>query len=414
MNCNNTCKQGCDFNVKTVGLCDVSRLNINGNDNTNLNWTQISVPEILTIPEVKPDIEAIDQVYANICLETIKLIETPFAYKQYVLYSFYTSANGLTTTLPALITSLGTAVTSLIDPLNTTLITTLETLSTALNAFSGVPGVSQLITAINAAVTSIEDLVTSITTALSDVTTAATNLLAAIATVPFSPSAICSAIQALKDALTALTTLVDSIIGVVTGILTTLENALALIPAIGALLTPVIAAIQTLIETTLPPLIDAVTAIITNITNALLPVDCTNATVFVLIANAEGTCLSGRKLIIEGVLKQKIVYTAEVATQSVHSAHFDIPFISYIIPYAKFEGVNYVENVQVYDPETNGPITINGYQQSGTGDITVDLNEDFNVDKCIEDIFVYALDTRRIFKNVTVFLKATPKISCDL
>lgn len=413
MNCDNACKQGCNFNVKTVGLCDVSRFNIDGNDNTNLNWTQISVPEILTIPEVKPDIEAIDQVYANICLENTKLIETPFAYRKYVLYSFYTSANELTTTLPTLISNLGTAADDLIDPLNNTLITTLETLSTSLKAFNTVPGVSQLIFAINTAVTSIEDLVNSITIALSDVTNTATNLIAAILAEPFSPTAICSAISELKAALTALTTLVDSVIGIVDDILTTLTSALGLIPAISALLTPVTNTVQGLIDNILPPLVDAVTTIITDIADALLSVDCARATIFVLIANEEGTCLSGRKLIIEGVLKQKVVYTAEVETQSVHSAHFDIPFISYIIPYAKFEGVTYVENVRVYDPVTDRPITINGYQQSGTGDITVDLNEDFNIDKCIEDIYVYALDARRIFNNITVFLTATPKIKCD-
>ena len=85
---NNNAKCGCDFNIKTVGNCDVSKLNLNGTDRTNLNWTEISVPEILCIPELKPDIEGIDQVYANIVLDNVKLIETPFAYRRYVLYSY--------------------------------------------------------------------------------------------------------------------------------------------------------------------------------------------------------------------------------------------------------------------------------------------------------------------------------------
>ena len=132
-----------------------------------------------------------------------------------------------------------------------------------------------------------------------------------------------------------------------------------------------------------------------------------------LIGNAEGTCLSGRKLIIEGTLKQKIVYTAEVDTQSVHSAHYEVPFMAFIIPYAKFEGLTYQKNIEVYDPVTNGPIFINGYVYDPSVGIAVDLCEEFNIEKCIEDVYVYALDPRRIFKNVTVFLKAKPGSSCN-
>lgn len=43
----------------------------------------------------------------------------------------------------------------------------------------------------------------------------------------------------------------------------------------------------------------------------------------------------------------------------------------------------------------------------------LDLCEEFNIEKCIEDIYVYALDKRRIFKNITVFLKAKPGASCN-
>lgn len=91
------------------------------------------------------------------------------------------------------------------------------------------------------------------------------------------------------------------------------------------------------------------------------------------VENAEGTRLTGRKLIVEGIVNQKIVYTAEVDDQSVHSAHFEIPFSAFIIMPAN-------------TPE----------------------NSEFKIDKCVEDVFVKALDNRTIFKNVTLFLRAIP------
>lgn len=409
MNFNNTVKCGCDFNIKTVGVCDVSRLNINGSNRANLNWSEISIPEILCIPLVKPDIEAIDQVYANIVLDNIKLIETPFAYREYVLFSFYTSVNGLTTTLTPLITALTGSVTALITPtLDTTLIAAFNTLETTLSALTAVPGVPALITLVDGFESDITNLISDLTTATTAVTTAADNLLAAIATTPLSPESICAAIQALIDALNALTTLVNSIIPLLTNMSTSLDAAAT---AIGnAAVTTAVGLVTTALDTAIAGLpVAGVTTAITNILDVLAPIDCTNSTVFVLINNEEGTCLSGRKLIVEGILKQKIVYTAEVETQSVHSAHYEIPFISYIIPYAKFENAEYQQDISVYDPETNGSILVNGFIKTGTGDIVVDLDEEFSVDTCIEDIYVYALDKRRVFKNVTLFLKATPK-----
>jgi hypothetical protein len=90
------------------------------------------------------------------------------------------------------------------------------------------------------------------------------------------------------------------------------------------------------------------------------------------IENQEGTFLTGRKLIIEGLLKQKIIYTAAVPEQSIHSSHFDVPFSAFII----------------LPPDT--PLT-----------------QKFKVEICIEDIFVCRVTPRQVFKNVTVFIKAT-------
>ena len=414
MACNNkTC--GCNFNIKTVGNCNASRLNMDGSKVDNLNWTEISVPEILCVPQLKPDIEEIDQVYANIILDNVKLIETPFAYKKYVLFSFYNSVNGLNTSLPGLITTLTGAVTAIITPLETTLVTAFNVLETALGALTAIPGVPALIITVNGLETAVLDLVNSIDVAVNAVSTAADNLIAALTTVPFSAQAICEAIPALTDILDALATLINSIVGVLTGMLDTLNDAAASIgnPLVTAAVNVFVGVLNTLINATIPPLVTTVVTAINSILAVLAPVDCENAYAFTLIGNAEGTCLSGRKLIIEGTLKQKIVYTAEVDTQSVHSAHYEVPFMAFIIPYAKFEGLTYQKNIEVYDPVTNGPISINGYVYNPDEGITVDLCEEFTIEKCIEDVYVYALDPRRIFKNVTVFLKAKPGASCN-
>lgn len=93
--------------------------------------------------------------------------------------------------------------------------------------------------------------------------------------------------------------------------------------------------------------------------------------------NAEGTQLTGKKLIVEGVLKQKIVYTANVPQQTVHSAHFDVPFSAFIV--------------------------IDG---------TTDLDAILCVNTCVEDVFVTALNPREVFKNVTLLLTSYPLPTC--
>lgn len=90
------------------------------------------------------------------------------------------------------------------------------------------------------------------------------------------------------------------------------------------------------------------------------------------IGNNECTNLTGRKLVIEGLLTQKVIYTAEVEEQSVHSAHFSIPFSTFIIV------------------EPNTP-----------------LSQRFKVTPYIEDIYVCRLSERSVFKNTTIFIKAS-------
>lgn len=85
----------------------------------------------------------------------------------------------------------------------------------------------------------------------------------------------------------------------------------------------------------------------------------------------EGQILTGYKLLIEGELVQKIEYVADEPTQSVHAAHFRIPFSTFIIlPY------DFTEGSQV------------------------------SVVPYIEDIYVQQLDNRNLFKNVLLFLNA--------
>lgn len=90
------------------------------------------------------------------------------------------------------------------------------------------------------------------------------------------------------------------------------------------------------------------------------------------IPNSECTNLTGRKLIVEGLLKQKIIYTAAVEEQSVHSAHFAVPFSTFII----------------IEKDTA-------------------LSQKFRILPFIEDVYACRLSERSVFKNTTIFLKAS-------
>lgn len=85
----------------------------------------------------------------------------------------------------------------------------------------------------------------------------------------------------------------------------------------------------------------------------------------------EGQILTGRKIIIEGMIHQKIEYVADEPTQSVHGAHFNVPFSTFIVLPEDFEDGTVV--------------TIIPY---------------------IEDIHAQQIGKRKIFKNVTFLLQA--------
>lgn len=86
-----------------------------------------------------------------------------------------------------------------------------------------------------------------------------------------------------------------------------------------------------------------------------------------------GQVLTGWKVIVEGFINQKVEYVADEPTQSVHAAHFKVPFSTFI----------------VLPPDP-----------TFTKDMVV------NVIPYIEDIYAKQLDKRHIFKNVTLLLHA--------
>lgn len=106
------------------------------------------------------------------------------------------------------------------------------------------------------------------------------------------------------------------------------------------------------------------------------------------IPSLEGKISTGRKIIVEGQLCQKVTYTATDDVQSVHSAHFYVPFSSYIVV----------------------PKTISF--TNGTTTVTVDsLDIEFQVNACIENLSIQMLDPRTILKQVTLLLYAVPSQS---
>lgn len=89
------------------------------------------------------------------------------------------------------------------------------------------------------------------------------------------------------------------------------------------------------------------------------------------ITSIEGQTLTNYKLVVQGLLNLIIEYTACKPEQNVHSAHFSIPFSTFIILPIDFEpGIN---------------IEVNGV---------------------VEDVYAKNLDCRSLFSNTTVLLSA--------
>lgn len=87
--------------------------------------------------------------------------------------------------------------------------------------------------------------------------------------------------------------------------------------------------------------------------------------------NLNGEVVTGRKLLVHGLLRQRITYASTNSCSSVHSAHFDVPICAYIVLPADTE-----------------------------------FTTKYKITTCIEDIYACALNERQIFKNTTLFIKA--------
>lgn len=382
----------CDFNLKSFGLCDPKRIIIDGSDRTVLNWNEISVPEILCVPEAKPDIENLDQIYANAELTSVKLIETPFSYeKLYVLapLALVTQVQTIVDQITTLIGATGT-IAALFTPTTGVIPLLLTAISTAFPLVTEPSYVTDAINAVDAAVFNLTEYISNL-----------------VLTGQVLSSYLCTT---LKDLTALLEALVKALQGVVDALTTFVLSLISLTdPAFAAIATAldnVGIAVDLILAT-----IDTIVASIASLITSIGPVAYITTS-----QNEEGTCLSGRKLIVQGFLNQKVVYTGDVDIQSVHSAHYSIPFSVFIVVYPKFENLDYQPNVVVNILDENGdPIqkTISGIAVNCDNqdiELVPDLCEEFCVEAYIEDIFATALDPRTIFKNVTLFFLAKPSL----
>lgn len=382
MSCKTTKNCNCNFNLRNFGTYDLSRVKINGSDRTQLNWSELSTPEILSIPEEKPEIEQLDQVYVDAKINCAKLIETPFAFKSY---------DRLATEL-----EIATA-TSAINSANVD-ITPVTTAVGTILAVPGLPAIPE---------------VTALQNSLNAVTAANTNLTTTISTATTVLSGPCVSAAAVAEQLQNVSAATAAEQAALNGLVTS-ANALAAAtagdPIVGPLVAAAVATLVTAVNTANASLDTALAALASAIASI------GNTSIFVILPNEEGTCLSGRKLVVEGVLNQKIVYTGLVTTQSVHSICREILFTAYVIPYANFQGLVYEENVEVIIDSTVVPCVtgfVNGFSYDPDVPIVVELCEEFCLNAYIEDVFAYVIDKRTVFKNATLFLLAKPVTLCS-
>ena len=99
------------------------------------------------------------------------------------------------------------------------------------------------------------------------------------------------------------------------------------------------------------------------------------------VANSEGTILTGYKLLVHALLRQRITYISTKNCGAVHSAHYDVPITAYIV----LDGDEEVTN----------------------------LTRKYRIKACIEDVYACPLNERQIFKSTTLFFKATPIELCS-
>ncbi|CEN24576.1 hypothetical protein [Paraclostridium sordellii] len=132
--------------------------------------------------------------------------------------------------------------------------------------------------------------------------------------------------------------------------------------------------------------------------------------VFKIQSNAEGSCLSGRELIVSGTINQRIMYTLDSPSSPMHYVKLNYPFTTYIIVYPKFKNVpNILRDVVVIDPkDPTKTLTIKGYVFANGSEIEVDLCEEFCVNAYVDYTFVELLDSKNIYNSISVFISAIP------
>ncbi len=91
-----------------------------------------------------------------------------------------------------------------------------------------------------------------------------------------------------------------------------------------------------------------------------------------------GLILRGTKVVIEGTIKQEILYVADAPDQPVHAFHGTVPFSTFIVASSTMDGV---------------PIN--------------ELLPSMEVKPYVEDVFVNLTSPRSVFKNVVLFLNVT-------
>lgn len=112
-----------------------------------------------------------------------------------------------------------------------------------------------------------------------------------------------------------------------------------------------------------------------NDVKAYVKIDKCNIIKTPIAKSSEGQNLSGYKLIVHGKVIQTIEYIACEPTQSVHSAHYNIPFSTYIVLPRDFKPGNNID-----------------------------------VEGIVEDVYYDVISNRCFFKNVTLLLVA--RITC--
>lgn len=61
-------------NYQVVGLCDLSKY---GCIEEQAAWTQINIPQVLMLPDNKPDMETINKIYNRVEITSTEVIKTP-------------------------------------------------------------------------------------------------------------------------------------------------------------------------------------------------------------------------------------------------------------------------------------------------------------------------------------------------